>query len=77
MSDTLVSSIFRRYGYDPEDPVRGRTVPYELLRAIQDAPLVPESFLTHNVSMVAARRYALDRNSRSSVTSVPWQLPQS
>lgn len=54
-----------RFGYDPDDPVRGRPVPYKLLRAIEEAPLVPESFLGHNVSMAAARRFALDKLHRT------------
>lgn len=32
--------IFKRYGYDPDDPARGKEVPLRLINRMGDAPLV-------------------------------------
>ena len=54
-----VDEIFRRFGYDPADPVRGRDVPKRLLDAIDDAPLLPDRAIGRVRTMRAARIVAL------------------
>lgn len=34
VNDTAVRAIFERYGYDPDDPARGRDIPDRLLRVL-------------------------------------------
>lgn len=41
MADADLRAIFERYGYDPDDPVRGRDIPDRLLHALAAAPLIP------------------------------------
>ena len=41
MSSDL-TEIFSRYGYDPDDPVRGRDIPDRLLHALIDTEVTPD-----------------------------------
>ncbi len=59
-------AIFRRYGYNPDDPVPRdeeghRIIPTRLLEALAAAPLIPEERIAAFKTMKDARRLASRR----------------